>query len=198
MTQTLTTERLKELADPNMICKCGWDEYKSMARELLASREAQPVAPVLSVQFKDGWPVDGTTGIYSGSPVIPDGFHDFYIAQPAPEVPDKIAPTYEAIKAILPTANPDEYACCVGADMWNACRAAMLVKAPTAHNGWIACSKRMPEEEDVVLVCQEGGVIYCAEMENGVLYPDEFPRVPSAGREITHWMPLPAAPEGGE
>ncbi|HGE8458777.1 TPA: hypothetical protein ACGD77_002985 [Serratia marcescens] len=43
---TLTTERLKQLADPNMICKCSWDEYKSMAAELLANREAQPVALV--------------------------------------------------------------------------------------------------------------------------------------------------------
>ncbi|HID9277958.1 TPA: hypothetical protein ACXIZC_000484 [Serratia marcescens] len=41
---TLTTERLKELADPNMICKCSDDEYQTMARELLANREAQPVA----------------------------------------------------------------------------------------------------------------------------------------------------------
>lgn len=36
-----------------------------------------------------------------------------------------IEPTLEAIKAILPTANPDEYAICVGADMWNTCRAAI-------------------------------------------------------------------------
>ena len=41
-------------------------------------------------------------------------------------VPDAVEPTLEAIKAILPTSNPDHYACCVGADMWNACRAAML------------------------------------------------------------------------
>ncbi|MFW2972002.1 DUF551 domain-containing protein [Serratia marcescens] len=60
---------------------------------------------------------------------------------------------------------------------------------------WVACSERMPEEGNVVLVCQEGGIIYCAEMQDGELYPDEFPRVPSEGREITHWMPLPAAPE---
>ncbi|ELO78599.1 TPA: hypothetical protein JEL63_003375 [Salmonella enterica subsp. enterica serovar Enteritidis] len=49
-----------------------------------------------------------------------------YTAPPAPVVPDAIKPDYEVIKAILPTANPDEYACCVAADMWNACRAAML------------------------------------------------------------------------
>ncbi|HDZ1952037.1 TPA: hypothetical protein RRY44_002324 [Klebsiella pneumoniae] len=54
-------------------------------------------------------------------------------AQPAsvvpvvPVVPDVMEPTIEAIKRILPTSNPDEYAACIGADMWNACRAAMLI-----------------------------------------------------------------------
>lgn len=41
-------------------------------------------------------------------------------------VPDAIEPDYDVIKGILPTSNPDEYACCIAADMWNACRAAML------------------------------------------------------------------------
>ncbi|EAA4074672.1 DUF551 domain-containing protein [Salmonella enterica subsp. enterica] len=44
----------------------------------------------------------------------------------APVVPAAIEPDYKVIKSILPTANPDEYACCIAADMWNACRAAML------------------------------------------------------------------------
>lgn len=46
--------------------------------------------------------------------------------QLAPVVPPAIEPDYEVIKSILPTANPDEYACCIAADMWNACRASML------------------------------------------------------------------------
>lgn len=46
--------------------------------------------------------------------------------QPASVVPPAIEPDYEVIKSILPTANPDEYACTIAADMWNACRAAML------------------------------------------------------------------------
>ncbi|EMA9588721.1 DUF550 domain-containing protein [Salmonella enterica] len=46
--------------------------------------------------------------------------------QLAPVVSPAIEPDYEVIKSILPTANPDEYACCIAADMWNACRAAML------------------------------------------------------------------------
>ncbi|MGE2107258.1 hypothetical protein ACMFAW_22525 [Citrobacter koseri] len=49
-----------------------------------------------------------------------------YTAPTAPVVPPAIEPDYEVIKGILPTANPDEYACCIAADMWNACRAAML------------------------------------------------------------------------
>lgn len=44
----------------------------------------------------------------------------------APVVPPAIEPDYKVIKSILPTANPDEYACCIAADMWNTCRAAML------------------------------------------------------------------------
>lgn len=56
-----------------------------------------------------------------GGVVIP-----VYTAAPAPVVPDEMEPTVEAIKRVLPTANPDEYAACIGADMWNACRAAML------------------------------------------------------------------------
>lgn len=44
----------------------------------------------------------------------------------APVVPPAIEPDYKVIKSILPTANPDEYACCIAADMWNACRDAML------------------------------------------------------------------------
>lgn len=46
--------------------------------------------------------------------------------QPVPVVPPAIEPDYKVIKSILPTANPDEYACCIAADMWNACRAVML------------------------------------------------------------------------
>ncbi|EPD4815597.1 hypothetical protein ACSAK4_001708 [Salmonella enterica subsp. enterica serovar Newport] len=44
----------------------------------------------------------------------------------APVVPPAIEPDYKVIKSILPTTNPDEYACCIAADMWNACSSAIL------------------------------------------------------------------------
>ncbi|HIF2613419.1 TPA: DUF551 domain-containing protein [Salmonella enterica] len=87
----------------------------------------------------------------------------------APVVPPAIEPDYKVIKSILPTANPDEYACCIAADMWNACRATMLQdnqrdlsqpvdpqvaeyeqimlqagNSPVIPDGWISCSERMP------------------------------------------------------
>ncbi|MGU9775738.1 hypothetical protein ACV3J7_04930 [Salmonella enterica] len=51
---------------------------------------------------------------------------DSAIQQPTSVVPPAIEPDYDVIKGILPTSNPDEYACCIAADMWNACRATML------------------------------------------------------------------------
>ncbi|GKX60179.1 DUF551 domain-containing protein [Leminorella grimontii] len=59
---------------------------------------------------------------------------------------------------------------------------------------WVKCSDRMPEDGATVLVCQQDGIIFCAEMDGGELYPDEFPNVPRDGQEITHWMPMPCAP----
>lgn len=70
------------------------------------------------------------------------------LTPPAPVVPDEIEPDYEVIKAILPTANPDEYACCIAADMWNACRAAMLQagNSPVTPDGLALVPKRLTAE----------------------------------------------------
>lgn len=71
---------------------------------------------------------------------------------------------------------------------------AQPVSEPYKLNGWISVDEKMPEDGGAVLVHQDGGIIFCAEAENGWFYPDEFPNIPKQGREITHWMPLPAAP----
>jgi hypothetical protein len=110
------------------------DVVRAMARQLLAGLEQEPVgitdrseieglkrgemANVMPPDFK---------GVDAGDEVL------LYAAPQLPQpavVPPAIEPDYEVIKRILPTANPDEYACCIAADMWNACRAAMLEAAP--------------------------------------------------------------------
>lgn len=115
---------------------------------------------------------------------------------PQPAVPDVMEPTIEAIKRILPTSNPDECAACIGADMWNACRAAVLQGAEPVQ-GWIPCSERMPEEigrywcyveeqnslgkSHYQWNCSWNGDRWWVESENG-------------GR-VTHWMPLQEPPK---
>lgn len=75
--------------------------------------------------------------------------------QPMPVVPPAIEPDYEVIKGILPTANPDEYACCIAADMWNACRTAMLQGSQPVSNrdelqviGWLRSDYNSDDKRD--------------------------------------------------
>ncbi|WP_237735402.1 hypothetical protein [Serratia fonticola] len=83
---TVPTERLKQLADPNMICKCSWDEYKSISAELLAVREAQPAGLVRDVELGGGitgchvslfYPLPAGTAIFTAppAPALPDERH---------------------------------------------------------------------------------------------------------------------------
>ncbi|SWX90485.1 DUF551 domain-containing protein [Klebsiella pneumoniae] len=96
--------------------QCG--EASALARMALAAMDSKPVAEVLSNR-----PGNDTSIVDVALPV---GTQLYRHAQPAPVVPDVMEPTIEAIKRILPTSNPDEYAACIGADMWNTCRSAML------------------------------------------------------------------------
>lgn len=58
-----------------------------------------------------------------------------------PVVPPAIEPDYKVIKSILPTANPDEYACY----MWNACRAAMLQGVEQPQNARQNIPENIPD-----------------------------------------------------
>ncbi|HHQ6593906.1 TPA: DUF551 domain-containing protein [Serratia fonticola] len=74
-------------------------------------------------------------------------------------------------------------------------RSQPLFTAPPALSGWITCSERMPTDETTVLVSNEEGVVWIADVDHGgQFYPDEFPVAKMSAGEITHWMPLPAAP----
>ncbi|MGP0820082.1 DUF551 domain-containing protein [Serratia sp. CY81489] len=59
---------------------------------------------------------------------------------------------------------------------------------------WVACIDRMPDD-GVVVLCHEGGDVSALfHRGNGVWDDGDFH---SNITGITHWMPLPAAPEGG-
>ena len=134
----LTRERLEKIkswretygAGSNVMLPA--EEAEELARMALAAMDSEPVVYMWDSKRND---ID-VPGFYFpehlffaesnvkqwGGEIIPLYRH----AQPAPVVPEVMEPTIEAIKRILPTSNPDEYAACIGADMWNACRAAML------------------------------------------------------------------------
>ncbi|QIH62348.1 hypothetical protein CRX67_03890 [Enterobacteriaceae bacterium A-F18] len=109
-------------------------EYEISETPLFSRPAPVPAVPMAVAGF------DAATAIRACMDEFPESMHDIIeeCAQIAentistshtksvPAVPDEIEPTIEAIKSILPTSNPDEYAVCIGADMWNACRTAML------------------------------------------------------------------------
>ncbi|ECD3448346.1 dATP/dGTP pyrophosphohydrolase domain-containing protein [Salmonella enterica] len=140
--------------------------------------------------------------------------------QPAPVVPPAIEPDYKVIKSILPTANPDEYACCIAADMWNACRTAMLngdifrensisstnnfreiaetsTNSPVIPDSWISCSERMPDNDESKPIaiftgkCLGQGMFVATYDDDGFF--DYWEGMEIIG--VTHWMPLPEPPQ---
>ncbi|EKN4770018.1 DUF551 domain-containing protein [Yersinia enterocolitica] len=66
------------------------------------------------------------------------------------------------------------------------------VNDPELPDGWIDCNNELPKEDDLCLAIDDQGVIWTMLFEDDDFYPDTGGVCPN---EITHWMPLPAAPE---
>nr|WP_180562457.1 DUF551 domain-containing protein [Escherichia coli] len=166
-------------------------------RIALASLEAEPVAwlhsdnglgiPAItrSKNIADSW-------LSKGWYVQP-----LYIAKPVPVVPD---------------ARPSLNNGIVGFDEgWNACRAAMLNGAepvsqtyklnelsgnsPVTPDGWISCSERMPNEEDVLVYCSDTKEQMVGFHKGKGLFQFFYMNGVEGVCEPSHWMPLPAAPQ---
>lgn len=109
------------------------------------------------------------------------------------KIPPAIEPDYEVIKGILPTANPDEYACCIAADMWNACRAEMLKAQPVSEPYKLISVKDDTPTESGDYWCYLGKD-FESPTKYRVVHFDvrhhEF-----QDHRVTHWMRLPAEPE---
>ncbi|EAM8616059.1 ParB/RepB/Spo0J family partition protein [Salmonella enterica] len=101
--------------------------------------------------------------------ILMDGHHNYAAAKLA-----GIEPDYEVIKGILPTTNPDEYACCIAADMWNACRADMFQGGQPVSNRDELSSPVIPDGYALVpIVPTEDMVINGFESEPDPHFSDE-------------------------
>ncbi|EKP1099117.1 DUF551 domain-containing protein [Enterobacter hormaechei] len=168
-----------------------------LARIALASLEAEPaIHRWRRVTFEPYGPYPWHYGNFIGFSKPVDGIEDeyYYAAPPAPvsvpaamEMDDDFDSAFEHGKAVG----------------WNAYRAAMLqsfgnseqLNSPVIPDGWVACSEQMPEEnaEQEVLACFKGGDISTLYYFEG-RWDDAYGIVPIR-QDVTHWMPLPSAPQ---
>lgn len=70
--------------------------------------------------------------------------------------------------------------------------------SPVIPDGWVACSERMPVENDIVLVVDDGYFVCEAQYRDGDFYSaargnGEF--FETTCRDVELWMPLPAVPQ---
>lgn len=210
ITKEFTKEQLQQIIETDHV-QCG--EASSLARFALASLEAEAVSqPIMFIdgdissegadklarvirEFneEDERPLAKMARIIRENP-HPTNECDMPRNAPAPvsvpaamEIDDDFDSAFEHGKAVG----------------WNAYRAAMLqsfgnseqLNSPVIPDGWVACSERMPDEnaEQEVLACFKGGDISTLYYFEG-RWDDAYGIVPIR-QDVTHWMPLPAAPQ---
>ncbi|HBJ6432291.1 hypothetical protein ABI57_21085 [Salmonella enterica subsp. enterica serovar Veneziana] len=77
--------------------------------------------------------------------------------------------------------------------------ASLSTNSPVIPDGWISCSERMPEDEQEVIVHNKLGYRYVSYFDehSGLFFDMRGGNQMNCIEHIlvTHWMPLPAAPE---
>ncbi|RAY42595.1 DUF551 domain-containing protein [Enterobacter kobei] len=181
-----TKEQLQQIIETDHV-QCG--EASALARIALASLEAEPVCFIdqsnldylKSGSDADVWPASrtemGDVLLYRAAPPAPVSVPD------AMEMDDDFDSAFEHGKAVG----------------WNAYRAAMLqsfgnseqLNSPVIPDGWVACSERMPEQFKAILAFNEYGEVWSGAYDRyWNFYCDNL-----LVEHVTHWMPLPAAPQ---
>ncbi|MCK0951799.1 DUF551 domain-containing protein [Enterobacter hormaechei subsp. steigerwaltii] len=208
ITKEFTKEQLIEKLQHRISVASGFPESEKaqmdleLARIALASLEAEHVCVIdqsnldylNSGSDADVWPASraemGDVLLYRAAPPVPVSVK---IPPEKPHTDGPLADGWNACRAAM-QAEPDE----IGS--WENGRftpTAEPVTAATVPDGWVACSERMPEESGRYWCyveeqndlgkshyqwnCSWNGDRWWVESENG-------------GR-VTHWMPLPAAPQ---
>lgn len=178
------------------------DNIERRAYEIaLASLEADPVAYIFKHPAgKLFWALTDESN-KEQSDVIP-----VYAAPPVPVVPEE-----------KPMPNPlkmyavDAVAAIAEVRGWNSCRAAMLHGAepvsqtyklnelsgnsPVTPDGWISCSERMPNEEDVLVYCSDTKEQMVGFHKGKGLFQFFYMNGVEGVCEPSHWMPLPEPPQ---
>ncbi len=204
---TITRERLEEIILDN---SASLEEFMAITRMALAAMDSEPVADdgifrpgdavgVFNVGCETcpdhlvAWTVKGQN--------LPAGNYWLYISQqPAPVVPEDAR---QALRKMV-----DEIIAELDAEE-SACRAAMLQaepvttpnklgNSPVIPDTWIPVSERMPEDGQHIIIFCDGAFVLFAQCRDGDFFDivrDGEDFFETASRCVTHWMPLPAAPQ---
>lgn len=219
---TLTTDRFNEIYENPE--QCSYSEIQEMAA-MLANREAQPV--LYASEETLAYAKEGEKSLVTWSEPMGDAVIPLFTAPPAPAYPESLpcpvhllpglkfgkgVPTRSMLDALVRRAEyesereamtPEQKA---EDDARIEAFKALLPRppAPAVPDGWIACSERMPEPNKYVQV--SNGVWVGIGMYNDADHFEDDERwqdehhgfIDLLYHPVTHWMPLPAAPEGGK
>ncbi|WP_407220912.1 DUF551 domain-containing protein [Enterobacter sp. CPE_E1214] len=202
---TITKERLTELSRRENVGAILGEEIAELARIALASLEAEPVGT-----FRNG-----PCGY---SPSFHEDAVPLYTAPPAPisvpaamEMDDDFDSSFEHGKAVgwnayraamLQGTEPVSTAyklrdavevirnsdIAIDAEKILAERDAL--NSPVVHDGWVACSERMPEVGSTIMVFMDKPQHSATDYAITTFDKYGFSRA-----KVTHWQPLPAAPQ---
>ncbi|MHC8854283.1 DUF551 domain-containing protein [Escherichia coli] len=133
-----------------------------------------------------------------------------YAAPPAPVVPEEATPeNVEMLSGYVSTYKLTDSERDIAAEIWNACRAAMLHGAepvsqtyklnepsgnsPVIPDGWISCSERMPPQDDWILIYSKHGEYMAGQVQGE--YVELSDGTLSWLGNALYWMPLPEPPQ---
>ncbi|KEM94967.1 hypothetical protein AC71_0243, partial [Escherichia coli 2-222-05_S4_C1] len=188
------------------------DNIERRAYEIaLASLEAEPIGAFHIAEQQ----VDGTSDyIKDGEWPIDNGIIEVYAAPPVPVVPAALPENDDEDGHDIDYLEPSEVYALGRTAGWNACRAAMLQgkseqpqnaqqnipenipggNSPVTPDGWISCSDRMPNEEDVLVYCSDTKEQMVGFHKGKGLFQFFYMNGVEGVCEPSHWMPLPEPP----
>ncbi|MWL60635.1 DUF551 domain-containing protein [Escherichia coli] len=191
------------------------DDYQgnilAALRIALASLEAEPIGAFHIAEQQ----VDGTSDyIKDGEWPIDNGIIEVYAAPPVPVVPAALPENDDEDGHDIDYLEPSEVYALGRTAGWNACRAAMLQgkseqpqnaqqnipenipggNSPVTPDGWISCSDRMPNEEDVLVYCSDTKEQMVGFHKGKGLFQFFYMNGVEGVCEPSHWMPLPEPP----
>ncbi|EJE4959604.1 TPA: DUF551 domain-containing protein [Escherichia coli] len=205
---TITKERIELFIKSPLENGLTRGEQMELARIALASLEAEPVGAFHIAEQQ----VDGTSDyIKDGEWPIDNGTIEVYAAPPVPVVPAALPENDDEDGQDIDYLEPSEVYSLGRTAGWNACRAAMLYGAvpvsqtyklnemsgnsPVIPDGWISCSERMPNEEDVLVYCSDTKEQMVGFHKGKGLFQFFYMNGVEGVCEPSHWMPLPEPPQ---